>query len=264
MEEQTTAAARNVRNPLSYSGAEIAARGSTLEWLETDGLGGFACGTAAGVRTRKYHGWYIPAIPPPRRRWMLVAGCEEFVAAEGRTTGISTQLYRDTVYPDGRANLKRFALEPFPTWQHETESLAVERSLCLPRGRSAAISRRFTCVRPARAPGSSPTGTAISTIRSKRGAGTTRTKICGVPSSGVGSSPRERKRIWSSRWRRCRGTPRSFVKQSGGGGTSSPRPATRCSTSSPAAPNRFSSSLRSTLQPFSPAFHGSATGDATR
>ena len=141
MEEQTTAAARNVRNPLSYSGAEIAARGSTLEWLETDGLGGFACGTAAGVRTRKYHGWYIPAIPPPRRRWMLVAGCEEFVAAEGRTTGISTQLYRDTVYPDGRANLKRFALEPFPTWQHETESLAVERSLCLPRGRSAALAR---------------------------------------------------------------------------------------------------------------------------
>ena len=139
MEEQTPAAERNVRNPLCYSGEELAARGSTFEWLETDGLGGFACGTAAGARTRKYHGWYIPAIPPPRRRWMLVAGCEEFVFSDGKTTGISTQLYRDTAYPDGRTNLKRFALEPFPTWRHEADGLAVDRSLCLTRGRSATL-----------------------------------------------------------------------------------------------------------------------------
>jgi Glycogen debranching enzyme N terminal len=25
------------------------------EWLEADGLGGFASGTASGVRTRRYH-----------------------------------------------------------------------------------------------------------------------------------------------------------------------------------------------------------------
>src|SRR5438552_483223 len=87
MEEQTAAAERNVRNPLCYSGEELAARGLGLEWLETDGLGGFACGTAVGVRTRKYHGWYIPAVPPPRKRWMVVAGCEELVLCDGRTTG---------------------------------------------------------------------------------------------------------------------------------------------------------------------------------
>ncbi|MDQ5858075.1 MAG: glycogen debranching enzyme N-terminal domain-containing protein, partial [Acidobacteriota bacterium] len=68
MEEQTTAAEKEVRNPLSYSGADLAARALSVEWLETDGLGGFACGTAAGARTRKYHGWYAPALPPPRGR----------------------------------------------------------------------------------------------------------------------------------------------------------------------------------------------------
>ena len=65
--------------------------GAEAEWLEADGLGGFASGTVAGVRTRRYHGWYVPAIPPPRRRWMLVSGCEEFVSAGGVTEGISTQ-----------------------------------------------------------------------------------------------------------------------------------------------------------------------------
>jgi predicted glycogen debranching enzyme len=70
-----------------------------------------------------------------------VAGCEEFVNANGASAGISTQIYRDAVYPDGRSSLTRFALEPFPTWLHETAEFAVERSICLPRGRAATVVR---------------------------------------------------------------------------------------------------------------------------
>ncbi|HZI65683.1 MAG TPA: amylo-alpha-1,6-glucosidase [Thermoanaerobaculia bacterium] len=141
MEEQTTTPEKEVRSPLAYSGADLAARALSVEWLETDGLGGFACGTAAGARTRKYHGWYAPAVAPPGRRLLLVAGCDEFVVAGGERTGISTQLYRDAVYPDGRASLASFRLEPFPTWLHRTGRFSVERSLCLPRGRSLALVR---------------------------------------------------------------------------------------------------------------------------
>jgi predicted glycogen debranching enzyme len=141
MEEQTTTAEREIRNSLQYPAAELSRHSFDLEWLETDGLGGFACGTAEGARTRKYHGWFAPAIPPPRRRFLLVAGAEEWVSVGEASTGISTQIYGDAVYPDGRASLARFALEPFPTWLHKTESFEVERSLCLVRGRSAALAR---------------------------------------------------------------------------------------------------------------------------
>ena len=146
MDDPGTALERDVRsplgqNPLVWSGADLAARGLSLEWLETDGLGGFACGTAVGARTRKYHGWFAPAIPPPRRRWMIVAGCEEFVREGGTSTGISTQIYRDVTYPEGRSSLTRFALEPFPVWRHETDRFRVERSLCVPRGRSVSLVR---------------------------------------------------------------------------------------------------------------------------
>lgn len=141
MEEQTTLAEKEVRNPLAYSGAELSRRGLELEWLETDGLGGFACGTAVGARTRKYHGWYAPAVPPPRKRILLLAGTEEFVSANGTRTGISTQIYRDAVYPEGRKSLVRFALEPFPTWLHHTDDFTIERSVCLPRGRSLSLLR---------------------------------------------------------------------------------------------------------------------------
>lgn len=132
-----------IRKALEWGDAELSDRSRrlSLEWLEADGLGGFACGTVAGARTRRYHGWYVPAIPPPRRRWMFVAGCEEFVSCEGETTGISTQIYAGAVYPEGDQYLVRFALEPFPTWRYATERFAIERSLCLVRERSITVVR---------------------------------------------------------------------------------------------------------------------------
>ncbi|MFY9552222.1 MAG: glycogen debranching enzyme N-terminal domain-containing protein, partial [Thermoanaerobaculia bacterium] len=56
--KESTARDRGARRPLEWSRSESEARALALEWLETDGLGGFACGTAAGQRTRRYHGWY--------------------------------------------------------------------------------------------------------------------------------------------------------------------------------------------------------------
>ncbi len=136
-------ATRALRSHLEWSAAELQGREKrlSLEWLEADGLGGFACGTVAGARTRRYHGWYIPAIPPPRRRWMLVSGCEEFLTAGGKETGLSTQVYANAVYPEGDTNLSRFTLSPFPTWTYQSDGWEIERSLCLVRDRSVTIVR---------------------------------------------------------------------------------------------------------------------------
>jgi hypothetical protein len=37
------------------------------EWLETNGLGGFASSTIIGLNTRRYHGLLVVATKPPRR-----------------------------------------------------------------------------------------------------------------------------------------------------------------------------------------------------
>ena len=42
------------------------------EWLETDGLGGFASGTVGGTRTRRYHALLLCATTPPTGRMVLV------------------------------------------------------------------------------------------------------------------------------------------------------------------------------------------------
>jgi hypothetical protein len=44
----------------------------TREWLVTNGLGGYASGTVAGVATRRYHGLLIAALPNPLGRCMML------------------------------------------------------------------------------------------------------------------------------------------------------------------------------------------------
>jgi hypothetical protein len=44
----------------------------TREWLVTNGLGGYASGTIAGVATRRYHGVLIAAMPAPLGRMMML------------------------------------------------------------------------------------------------------------------------------------------------------------------------------------------------
>ena len=45
---------------------------SRREWLVTDGLGGYAMGTVAGLRTRRYHGLLmVPTAPAGSARSRL-------------------------------------------------------------------------------------------------------------------------------------------------------------------------------------------------
>ena len=47
------------------------------EWLVTNGMGGFACGTVAGTLTRRYHGLLVAALPAPWHRTLLVSKIDE-------------------------------------------------------------------------------------------------------------------------------------------------------------------------------------------
>ena len=52
---------------------------SNAEWLEADGLGGFASGTVSGIRTRRYHALLLTATTPPAGRMVLVNGFDAWV-----------------------------------------------------------------------------------------------------------------------------------------------------------------------------------------
>src|SRR5690349_13767249 len=88
------------------------------EWLEADGLGGFASGTVSGIRTRRYHALLLPAMTPPTGRVVLVNGFEAWVDTSAGSFAISSQRYApDVIHPDGASRITSFTTEPWPTWE---------------------------------------------------------------------------------------------------------------------------------------------------
>ena len=90
------------------------------EWLEADGLGGFASATASGVRTRRYHALLLTAMTPPTGRVVLVNGFDAWVDTPSGSFALSTQRYApDVLHPDGAAHVSGFTNDPWPTWEYE-------------------------------------------------------------------------------------------------------------------------------------------------
>ncbi|MGQ9791785.1 MAG: amylo-alpha-1,6-glucosidase [Armatimonadota bacterium] len=101
------------------------------EWLLTNGIGGFACGTIAGVRTRRYHGLLTAATPHPVGRVLVLAEIEAWVEKDSRSYPISAHLYHGAIHPNGIRYLKRFNLHPCPTHLYAVENVVIERQVWL-------------------------------------------------------------------------------------------------------------------------------------
>jgi predicted glycogen debranching enzyme len=89
----------------------------SAEWLEADGLGGFASGTATTVRTRRYHALLLPATKPPTGRLVLVNGFEAWVETPAGRFALSSHRYAPGVtHPDGVRRIAAFEVDPWPRW----------------------------------------------------------------------------------------------------------------------------------------------------
>jgi predicted glycogen debranching enzyme len=92
------------------------------EWLEADGLGGFASGTVSGIRTRRYHALLLAATTPPTGRVVLVNGIEAWLETPHGRFALSAQRYTpDVVHPDGAGRIVEFQSEPWPSWIFRAE-----------------------------------------------------------------------------------------------------------------------------------------------
>ena len=88
---------------------------SVREWLEADGTGGFASGTADLVRTRRYHALLLTQTRAGR--FVLVNGLEASITLPSGDVPISAQLYAPGVqHPDGASRVAAFTADPWPRW----------------------------------------------------------------------------------------------------------------------------------------------------
>jgi predicted glycogen debranching enzyme len=112
------------------------------EWLEADGLGGFASGTALGLRTRRYHALLLAATTPPSGRMVLVNGLDAVLEIDGASFPLSRQRYLpDVDAPADPAPLNEFVPEPWPRWTWKIGNGELVHELFVPRDSPTVVLR---------------------------------------------------------------------------------------------------------------------------
>jgi predicted glycogen debranching enzyme len=105
------------------------------EWLVTNGLGGYASSTLAGVCTRRYHGLLIAALPAPHGRTVMINHLMEQVRLpNGRTVRLGgEQLANGKLDLHGLEFFREFCLEfGLPVWRWEIDGCVLEKRVLLP------------------------------------------------------------------------------------------------------------------------------------
>ena len=107
---------------------------TTREWLETNGIGGFACSTVSGLNARRYHALLTAAMRPPSGRVVLLSKMEETVVIGGVRYELSTNQYSGAVHPQGYSYLEGFRLDPFPIFTFVVDGIRIEKSMFMVHG----------------------------------------------------------------------------------------------------------------------------------
>ncbi len=108
------------------------------EWLVTNGLGGYASGTLAGIPTRRYHGTLVAALPAPVGRTLMLGQIYEVLRlADGRIVRLDAEP-QDLARPAaaaaaiGAGRLREFRLVAgLPIWQYEVGEYRIEKRIFL-------------------------------------------------------------------------------------------------------------------------------------
>jgi predicted glycogen debranching enzyme len=116
-------------------------RAQRLEWLETNGRGGFASSTVIGANTRRYHGLLTAALFPPVRRHVLLSRVEEVIEPEGRAVELACNFYPGVVHPQGHQFLSSFRLDPFPISTYWVGERGLEKAVFLVGGEDTVVVR---------------------------------------------------------------------------------------------------------------------------
>jgi len=106
------------------------------EWLVTNGIGGYASGTVAGLLTRRYHGLLVAALQPPLGRTLLVNKLDETATYDGRDYPLFANRWTDgQVKPRGFHYLARFRLEgTTPVWTYACADALLEKRVWMQPG----------------------------------------------------------------------------------------------------------------------------------
>ncbi|MDT8436171.1 MAG: amylo-alpha-1,6-glucosidase [Gemmatimonadota bacterium] len=129
--------------PIRFTAADLQdfAVSSRLEWLETNGLGGWASSTVSGAHTRRYHGLLVAALRPPLGRFVLLSRLEETLATGGVEYDLASNRFPGVLHPSGHRHLASFELGLFPTFGYRAGEVVLRKTIAAVHGENTTLVR---------------------------------------------------------------------------------------------------------------------------
>jgi predicted glycogen debranching enzyme len=133
---------RRIEQPRDREDETIASgeRPPRREWLVTNGLGGYASGTVAGVLTRRYHGMLVASMPAPLGRMVLLNHLLERVRLPDKRIvwlGDEDEVAGPNAV-DRAGHLAEFRLElGLPVWTYRAQGFTIEKRVLMPHGQNS-------------------------------------------------------------------------------------------------------------------------------
>ncbi|MEM6343492.1 MAG: amylo-alpha-1,6-glucosidase [Bacteroidota bacterium] len=114
-------------------------RAIQYEWLETNGLGGFASSTVIGTHTRRYHGLLVAALAPPVGRTVLLSKMDETIYLNGREYELGSNKYQGAIYPNGYIFQQKFQQEWFPEFHYQIKGVRLKKTIVAINGENTTL-----------------------------------------------------------------------------------------------------------------------------
>jgi predicted glycogen debranching enzyme len=99
------------------------------EWLETNGLGGWASSTISGANTRRYHGLLVVATRPPVGRLVMLSKLDETLAIGEERFDLSANIYPGVIHPEGFRYLAEFTKYFFPVFTYRAAGVCIRKTV---------------------------------------------------------------------------------------------------------------------------------------
>ena len=109
------------------------------EWLETNGIGGWASSTITGAHTRRYHGLLVAALRPPVGRMVMLSKLDETIDLEGQRLEMTTNVYSGAVHPRGYRYLQHFSKNLFPAFTYEAPGVRLQKTIAAVNGENTTL-----------------------------------------------------------------------------------------------------------------------------
>ena len=110
-----------------------------LEWLETNGLGGYASSSIVGCNTRKYHALFASNLASGRH--VLLSALEESVTAGDFEFSMSIRQHPNNFYPKGHEYLREVHIDNHPVFVYRCGDIVITREVLMPRGYDGVLIR---------------------------------------------------------------------------------------------------------------------------